>query len=161
MPCYFPLNGWKSRERNPETGKRKVVFKFREGLQDLPVKVACGQCIGCRLDRSRQWAIRCVHEASLYKHNCFITLTYDEDKVPQDFSLDVTHFQKFMKRLRIRYKHEIRFFHCGEYGSLHGRPHYHAILFNHDFLDKEYFSIRNGSTLYTSPILSKDRKSVV
>jgi hypothetical protein len=30
----------------------------------------------------------------------FITLTYDPDHLPSDGSLDVSHFQKFMKRLR-------------------------------------------------------------
>ena len=79
------------------------------------MEVACGQCLGCRLDRSRMWAMRIVHESSLYEitgGNCFITLTYrdeleaDYDQkadalfIPDDWSLHREHFVKFMKRLR-------------------------------------------------------------
>lgn len=65
------------------------------------LSLPCGQCIGCRLERSRQWAVRCMHEASLYERNCFITLTYADDKL--GYSLHYPDFQKFMKRLRARF----------------------------------------------------------
>ena len=155
MPCYDVRHGWRSQHKNPKTGKRPITFKRTEALVDMPVDVACGQCIGCRLERSRQWAVRCMHEASLHEYNCFITLTYDEDQVPSDFSLKVEHFQKFMKRLRFKFGAGIRFFHCGEYGDLYGRPHYHAIIFNHDFYDKELFNIKKGVNLYTSKDLQE------
>jgi len=46
--------------------------------------------------------------------------------------------------------------HCGEYGGLHRRPHYHALLFGVDFPDKVAFrKSADGSTLYTSEILSR------
>lgn len=156
MPCYRPLKGYRSRSVNP-TGKRSIVFTISEGYADLPVEVPCGQCIGCRLERSRQWAIRCVHECSLHEQNCFITLTYDNAHVPPSGSLNVKHYQDFMKRLRYEYKSKtIRFFHCGEYGEKKGRPHYHAILFGHDFEDKELHS-RNyqGDPVYTSEALTR------
>lgn len=121
----------------------------------MPVTVPCGQCIGCRLERSRQWAMRCVHEASLYTQNCFITLTYRQDNLPEDFGLRKEHFQKFMKRLRRKYPDQkIRYFHCGEYGDKNLRPHYHACLFNFDFDDKVLFSTRDNIPLYTSNSLS-------
>lgn len=154
-----------------ESGKRGIVFTPKSGFVDQPIDVPCGQCIGCRLERSRQWALRCVHEASLHPSNCFITLTYDDDNLPKDAGLDVTHFQKFMKRLRKHFKgQKIRFFHCGEYGqcdpnnpkhlnqygiSKLGRPHYHALLFNCDFNDKQLISRKNDISLYTSGVLSK------
>lgn len=150
MPCYYPMKGWRSRERHPVTGKRKIVFNRNEGFVDLPVVIPCGQCVGCRLERSRQWAIRCVHEASLYDKNCFITLTYDDLHLPVGGSLDVSAFQKFMKRLRKRFGEGIRFFHCGEYGEKFGRPHFHACIFNFDFGDKVLWSVRNGCRLYLS-----------
>lgn len=153
MPCYSPLKGYKSRVVN-ESGKRSIVFNRKDGFSDMPVDVPCGQCIGCRLERSRQWALRCVHEASLYENNCFITLTYNDENLPHDLSLNKKHFQDFMKRLRKRYvispDSKIRYFHCGEYGEKNFRPHYHACLFNFDFRDKELWSVRDGVRLYTS-----------
>lgn len=86
MPCYYPLEGYRARRLN-ESGKRSITFDRDAGYSDMPIKVPCGQCIGCRLERSRQWAIRCVHEAQQYNDNCFITLTYDDDHVPRDGSL--------------------------------------------------------------------------
>ncbi len=114
--------------------------------------VPCGQCVGCRLERSRQWAIRISQEASLYDKNCFITLTYMDRYCPS--SLDFRHFQLFMKRLRKKYGNGIRFFHCGEYGDLNGRPHYHAALLNFDFPDKKLYYTNNGFNYYLSESLS-------
>lgn len=121
----------------------------------MPITVPCGRCIGCRLEKSRQWAIRCMHESEEYKENSYITLTYNENKVPSDNSVNVVHFQKFMKRLRKHTGKKIRYFHCGEYGDQLGRPHYHAILFNLDFEDKELYRVDNGYRIYTSKMLEK------
>jgi len=102
MPCYKPLSGWRSRFKN-ESGKRSIVFNKSLAYVDMPVEVPCGRCIGCRLERSRQWAMRCVHESSLYDDNCFITLTYDDEFLPAGGTLVKRHFQLFIKRLRKRY----------------------------------------------------------
>lgn len=155
MACYSPLEGYRSRTLNP-SGKRGIVFSKEEGYLDLPVKVPCGQCIGCRLERSRQWAMRCVHEASLYEDNCFITLTYDEKKVPGNGGLVKDDFQRFIKRFRKRiHPCKIRYYHCGEYGEEGLRPHYHAIIFNYDFKDRVLFGrSSDGSRIDCSNTLS-------
>lgn len=143
------------------------------------MEVACSQCLGCRLDHSRMWAVRIMHEAGLHEFdrgNCFVTLTYrdrwqctdaqlaDGLHIPDDWSLVKKHHQDFMKRLRYKLGGNIRFFHVGEYGSRcrHGhhvdacycanvgRPHYHTILFNCSFDDRELVSERDGIKLYTS-----------
>lgn len=127
-----------------------MVFNPTAGFADLKVEVPCGQCIGCRLERSRQWAVRCMHEAQMYKENCFVTLTYRDAPV----SLDKRHFQLFMKRLRKFFRGErISYFHCGEYGGELGRPHYHALLFGVDFPDRR--ARYQGSDLYTSATLDR------
>lgn len=164
MPCYYPLTAWKSREPdafNPVTKKLGMTFDKTKGYPNTETKLACGQCVGCRLDRSRQWAIRCMHEASLHPNNCFITLTYSDDHLPTGGSLDKRHFVLFMKRLRKKFGDGIRFFHCGEYGGLLGRPHHHACLFNFTFPDKVVYcrlrSLRNNDNpgyLYGSDILA-------
>lgn len=154
MPCFRPLKGYRSSTVNP-SGKRSIVFNIREGFQDLPVTLPCGRCIGCRLERSRQWAIRCVHEASLYESNSFITLTYAPIHLPPSGTLIKKHFQDFMKRLRKSYSEKIRYFHCGEYGESLGRPHYHACLFNLDFADKYLWKQTPGGPLYVSESLNE------
>ena len=124
-------------------------------MAHMPIKLACGQCTGCKLERSRQWAIRCVHEASLWSNNTFITLTYDDRNLPPNGSLNLPDFQDFMKRLRFyNPKKTIRYYHCGEYGERFGRPHYHAILFNHDFDDKIFEEYNNGLPVYQSKTLT-------
>lgn len=154
MPCFNPLQGWRSKTANV-SGKRSIVFNRNQGFEDLPVELPCGQCIGCRLERSRQWAVRCVHEASLYDENCFLTLTYDEHNLPSNGSLKVEDFQKFMKRLRRKYPDQkIRYYHCGEYGEKYHRPHYHACLFNFNFSDRKPWKNTSSGILYTSETLS-------
>ena len=152
MPCYSPLDGWRSRTVNA-SGRRSIVFDMHEGYNDRPVTVPCGQCIGCRLEKSRQWAMRIMHEASLYEENAFITLTYDDEHLPRGGSLDKTAFPKFIRSLRKRLDTKVRYYHAGEYGDSFGRPHYHAILFGFDFADKYPWSIRDGYPVWRSDTL--------
>lgn len=118
----------------------------------MPVEVPCGRCRGCRLDYSRQWAIRCTHEAQLYEDNCFITLTFNDENLPEDKSIRKEHLQKFFKRLRKR-GIKFRYFACGEYGETNQRPHYHAVIFGFDFPDKVIHAKNNGHVLYRSKLL--------
>lgn len=154
MTCYRPLTAYKLLKRN-ENGKHIITFNRRDGVILETLTLPCRQCIGCRLERSRQWAIRCAHEAQLHEHNCFITLTYNDENLPENMSLDVREFQLFMKRLRKKFGSNIRFFHCGEYGEKFGRPHYHACLFNFDFEDKKLWKMQNGNRYYVSDSLNK------
>jgi hypothetical protein len=97
-----------------------------------------------------------MHEASLYEDNCFITLTYDDQHLPWAASLNKEHFQKFLKRLRKRYAPQtIRFYHCGEYGERHGRPHYHALLFGFAFPDRALLGERRGLPVWRSEALEQ------
>jgi len=155
MPCYTPLTGWRSRHRNP-TGKRSIVFTKSEGYEDLQIDVPCGQCKGCRLEHSRKWAVRCMHEAQMHENNCFITLTYNNESLPEHETLVKRHFQLFMMRLRKRYGKGIRYYACGEYGDKGGRPHYHACIFGMDFKDKKLWkNVNGGHPLYISKELDK------
>jgi hypothetical protein len=150
MACYHPLLAYRS--------EGKITFNkpfpFAKGF-NLP----CGQCWGCRLEYSRQWAVRLVHENQMHEKSCFITLTFNQeelDKRSNPGSVDVRDFQLFMKRLRKKHKNKkIRFFHCGEYGEKNYRPHYHAILFGIDFDDKYLWQTRNKQKHYRSPELEQ------
>lgn len=143
MPCYYPVTLYKSRMGpDPKTGKWPLTSMVN-GYRDKPMQVPCSRCIGCRLERSRQWAVRIMHEAQGHEKNCFITLTYRQNKlkyggnttgtlVPRDLEL-------FWKRLRKEYGSGIRYFACGEYGEQRHRPHYHSAIFGFDFPDKKFY----------------------
>lgn len=152
MPCYSPLEGYRSKSANP-SGKRSIVFNPNQGFRDLKVTLPCGQCIGCRLEKSRQMAIRCVNEAQLHEHNCFVTLTYSDEHLPKDNSLDHRDFQLFMKKLRKRFGKGVKYYMCGEYGENFGRPHFHVCLFNVFFKDRKPWRKQNGYQLYRSDLL--------
>ena len=135
--------------RGPRLSNRPHTCSLEETFE-----VPCGKCRGCRLEKSREWAIRCVHEAQMHERNCFVTLTYDEEHLPRDRSVDVREWQLFAKRLRNSVG-RFRFFMCGEYGEEKLRPHYHAILFGIDFSeDRELWKKSSAnSLLFTSKTL--------
>ncbi len=103
----------------------------------------CGQCIGCRLQYSREWANRLMLERQYHDSAIFLTLTYDDFHVPKrifvlpdtgevgtSLTLCKRDIQLFMKRLRKHYgEDKIRFYAAGEYGTQTFRPHYHLIIF--------------------------------
>lgn len=151
MPCYSPLTAY-------QCANGEVVFVERSFYDVVrTLSLPCSQCIGCRLERSRQWAMRCMHEASLHESNCFVTLTYDDAHLPKRGMLDYPEFQRFMKRLRKRFAPRgVRFYMCGEYGPENWRPHYHVCLFGVDFEDKKYWKTTDvGEKLYTSRVLER------
>lgn len=114
--------------------------------------VPCGQCLECLSARSEEWSVRMVQEASLYKENSFITLTYAEDPV----DLNKKHFQDFIKRLRKYLEpRKIRYFLCGEYGGENGRPHGHVIIFNWYPPDTVYFFTKDGIDYYKSATVER------
>lgn len=151
MTCYKPLKAYRILG---DLTKAKIVFQSPKGHY-TKLDLACGQCIGCRLRRSREWAARCVHEASLHGENIFLTLTYDDKHLPSNGSLDITHVQLFLKRLRRSLNTKIRFLGCGEYGDDLGRPHYHLIIFNYRPSDEKIYKRTKSGVLFTSEILEK------
>lgn len=129
------------------------MFGVRGVGSDRSLQLPCGQCVGCRLEHSRQWALRCVHEASLRDDNCFVTLTYDNAHLPVDLSVSVREWQLFAKRLRK--SGPFRFFACGEYGDQSHRPHYHALVFGRDLrAGGELLKRSPEGDLYSSKLVS-------
>lgn len=126
---------------------------FKYTYVDNFIEIPCGRCIGCRKDKQRSWAFRCVAEAQLHPFNYFLTLTYSDQNCPG--VLLKRDLQLFNKRLRNSCG-SFRFFACGEYGDLNSRPHYHEIIFcDSDFFpDKEIWSKHGTFNLFNSKILS-------
>ncbi len=162
MPCFSPLKGYK------DIATGGLTFNKTGTAQAL--EVACGQCLGCRVDHRTMWAIRICHEAFLYDDqygNSWATLTYRDPSectakqlknghyIPEDYSLRPSDVSKFVRALRKQNPQKIRYFYCGEYGDENQRPHYHICLFNHSFDDQTLFYDEEGLVTYTSPSLEK------
>ena len=161
MPCFHPITAYHKIGGG-------ITWTYQES-NGIKLTVSCKQCTGCRQEYARQWAMRIKHEADLWLNNIFITLTYNEQNLPEHNQLVKKDFQDFMKRLRKKIDTDqkkeniltkinnptpkVRFFHCGEYGEKFGRPHYHAILFNHNFNDRK--PIPGQKNLTTSDTLKK------
>jgi hypothetical protein len=148
VACFRPIKAW-------HAAGGGATFNRREAFTDLPeLELGCGQCIGCRLDRSRAWAVRCVHEAQFHEDSSFLTLTYRDRDLPSDGSLQRDAFPLFMRRLRKAHpelRRRLKYFHCGEYGDELGRPHYHAILFGYAFPDRRHWKTSpQGFAQYSS-----------
>lgn len=170
MPCYWPIPAYQS-----QNGRPLLLWPPVE-LTNL--SIPCSKCIGCRAQRATTWAQRCSHEADTWDSNIFLTLTYDDEHLPKNAELQPRHLQLFWKKVRknatghLRDPHRnvrltrggkeskrqhrpIRYFACGEYGELRGRPHYHAIVFNLAVPDATHVSYRNDQPTYTSALLTR------
>lgn len=150
MPCVRPLTAY----YGPSGA---VVFVAAKSKTRVPFKLPCGRCIGCRLERARQWGLRCLHEAKQWPRNSYVTLTYNDDSLPPGGSLSLEDVQLFLKRLRkAREPWRVRYFAGGEYGGQFGRAHYHLLLFNVGFRDRKLHSYnKRGEPLYTSEELDR------
>lgn len=166
MPCYKPLKALVTRPK--DGGKAKVRIYSKDWPSSATASLGkmtplpCGSCIGCRLERSRQWAIRIMKELKLHDRSCFLTLTYRDESLHFTPSgkptLVLEDIQLFLKRLRFHFQpNPLRFFQCGEYGEKYGRPHHHMILFGEDFC-KDRFRVEDsesGFPQWESPTLQR------
>ena len=130
----------------------RVRFSKHTSVDRSEFQLPCGQCLGCRLTRSREWALRCYHESLLHDRNCFLTLTYDEEHLPVGLSVDKAEWQRFAKKVRNRVG-SFRFLHSGEYGDHNHRPHYHAVVFGQDFSEDRVLFRSGRWPLYVSETL--------
>lgn len=155
MACYSPLCAWEGKPT--ESGKIATVWRRSDSPEQKVRPIPCNRCIGCRLRYAKHWATRCMHESDMHTFNSFVTLTFDDRRLPADYDGDVhvRDVQLFMKRLRQEVKQEVRYFFAGEYGGQFGRPHYHGLLFGYDFPDKALASERFGNRVFTSDSLSR------
>lgn len=163
MPCFAPLGAMIARVPSVD-GKRAVrlIGKVKvDGSPWLPDEweygqLPCGSCDGCLLERSRQWAVRITHEASLSEQNCFVTLTYADEHLPANGGLWPEDFDAFMRALRQKIApSRVRYFYCGEYGERFGRPHFHAVLFGWWPPDAECLGNRKGLPVWRSELIER------
>lgn len=155
MPCTTPLDAWPP---GPGAPDGRFVFTPRKSYAGaVPIKLPCGKCQACKLERAAGMAVRAVHEAQMHsaegRGSVFITYTFDDANLPADGSLSVKFIQNFHHRLR-NVIGPFRFMLSGEYGGRFLRPHYHAVVFGHDFAaDRHPWKSSEGGMLFRSPTL--------
>lgn len=167
MPCNDPQKCLQSGAPDPATGKYLITFSkrserylyaLRNGISLYPAEFPCGDCGSCRKRKAREKAILISKEAQLHEQCAFITLTYNDDHLPEGGVLVRKHWTDFAKRLRERLRElghpPIRFFYCGEYGRRNLRPHFHAVVFGFDFSGDRVDMRQSGAhPLFRSPFL--------
>lgn len=157
MPCFHP------NEAYPSPSGGRISFVRPPGHSGRVQHVKCGQCIGCRRDDQIAWAVRCTHEAMLWKCSWFLTFTYDDEHLPADASVSRREVQLLFKRLAKAAKSAgllegagVRRFGNAEYGTRTQRAHYHAIVFGLVLTDlKPWKRNERGEHMWTSRFLDR------
>jgi hypothetical protein len=139
MACFHPIKGF----HKPGGG---FTCSPTQGFKDRSMLMECGQCLGCRMKKSSDWTTRVMLEAKFHTFCWFVTLTYSDKHLPEDYSCHVKHLQAFHHRLRKwlerRAKAEkrppdrLRFHTVSDYGAEFWRPHYHGSYFGFDIPDR-------------------------
>lgn len=144
--CQFSLNGLagvcnmlcKYPYMKNASGGCMAQTRLSQEARDALTPFPCGQCMPCLINKRRTWYCRMHLEASTCGSAVFVTLTYDDDHLPENLSVSKKELQKYIKRLRKKMSPiTFRFFGIGEYGTEGERynkigipnPHYHLALF--------------------------------
>lgn len=162
MPCYHPKKAWKPcSKNNPDQRPKFGDFPPSNRWAYSAIKLPCGACIGCRLDKASEWGARIMQESQFHKFNAFLTLTIDDENMNDKHEVSPRDLQLFMKKLRkwVKKKHgvNVRFVAVGEYGDQTKRAHYHVCLFGECFMEdrKECEKSHTGHRQWVSETLTK------
>ena len=155
MPCYRPKPA------------AVLLANKKTRPEMMPTKLPCGKCIGCIISKRQEWTIRMSHEHQYSDEAVFLTLTYNEDHLPNDLSLEKKGTRggvvaTFLQDVR-NHLGPFRYYFIGEYGTENLRPHYHAILFFRDaedgkrrcFPDRVEWVSNSREPVYRSPLLER------
>lgn len=153
MSCYYPTPvkniGY------TDEGKQILTTSWSGSQLDYDFMRPCGKCIGCQTDHRQDWTVRIAHESKLYDQSAMITLTYNEESLPEGGILQYHDIQTFLKRMRRDRDEEVRYYIAGEHGDKYGRPHWHMILFGIDYLEKARKQGSPGNATFKSSHLDE------
>lgn len=159
MPCTSPRQVWYG-ELLP-TGKREIIFNARKSVFDEDAfKIRCGKCLSCKSAYAGSWATRLFLESICHAQSSCITLTYNDENLPEYGNINLDHVTSFIRLLRQWYNRKgvpisIKYFGGAEYGSDKGRPHYHVIVYGYYPEDAYYWRRKKVVRYYRSPTLEK------
>lgn len=120
-------------------------IKFNLNGHNIPlfIEYRCNKCFECAVEKRKQYTSRSLLQLTTHPYVYFVTLTYDEQHLPENHELSREHLREFTNRLlnnlahsRIRYFRDLDLVYlaCGEYGKNTHRPHYHLLLFSRKFI---------------------------
>lgn len=121
--------------------------------------VPCGRCDLCIHRSAGEWSNRLIWEAQGLNGQAFaVTLTYANDQLPRDGSVDMEGVRAFIKRLRSRLDYHqgkrLRYFVAAEYSPAPSfRPHYHGCIYGFWPSDAVSMGGKGRSAIWTSPLV--------
>lgn len=164
--CINPIRAKFSWQINANGRTPVFILKSDEYYKadDRPILLPCGKCVGCLENRRFYWSNRMRLEAELHGSSTFLTLTYNDENLPDKCSK--SDVQKFVKRLRnvrrdygVLIPRDFKYFFVSERGSKNDRPHYHAIIFGVDMLSYDWqpriATFKDGYPVYCSGLVEK------
>lgn len=148
MQCIRPLKAGFDHHGNITFSQKQLM------AGSVGFEIPCNKCLACRLNKAREKAVRCIHEAKMHENNIFVTLTYSDEHLKSP-KLQYEDFQLFMKKLRKHTNNKLSYMVTGEYGEKNKRPHWHAIIFNYSPTDATIgYTSDRGDTVYFSEALN-------
>lgn len=155
---------------------------YKGQFYEIGTYTKCSVCTQCIAEKANNWVIRNHYESQANEKKCFITLTYANNpfilvrKDVQDFikrfrfKINETYYKKLnnlkkafrgeqLQQAKESIKNEFiktRIFYAGEYGTLHGRSHFHVIIYGWEDENLQYLDInKRGNIIYKSDIIDK------
>lgn len=107
--------------------------------------IPCGRCPECIKKRQNAWVVRFKLEQQYWRkvfagsQTYFITLTYDDKHLPETRDMAIKNWQACLKSLYRNLNHRPRYYCVSENGSVHGRLHFHCLLFGMPVVDMDVF----------------------
>lgn len=140
MGCERPYKITNPRYKDMSKTELSFYCRTRLGLDlvrppDFEIQVPCGRCHSCQKSRLQQFRFRLLYELQKYPNSLFITLSFCDSALEEYKDNYNKAICQFMDAMRKRYGKELRHFFVCEYGTEHGRPHYHGILIGVPHLD--------------------------
>ncbi|AXH77778.1 MAG: putative replication initiation protein [Microviridae sp.] len=151
MRCSRPGFAWESMDINP-SGKRSLVFSPRNARPHSGREVPCGKCTPCKMNASRDWAVRLYHEVLHSPVACVATLTLDDNHLVER----IEELRPVVKAFKMRLQRsgiDHRSHWLCEYGGKFDRAHCHAVFLNEDFRNSKTYKL--GETSYGSELMDK------